>query len=255
MRGCDAFVIDPACDNRLTFAQDFDSGWGMKKLFLASIAAAALYSAPAAAVSPSYNWTGCYIGVNAGGLWGKVETDFGAETKPNGFTGGGQLGCDYQTMSNWLVGLQGDFNWTHARDSQTTSTPVSTDTFDTRLDWFTSATARLGYASGPWLIYGKGGAAWVRDKFRDSGGVFVFGFDFSGTTTRSGWTAGGGLEYAFAPNWSAFLEYDYYGFGTKSLTLSGVNSAPLSAQTETVSVKQNFSVVKIGLNYRFATGR
>jgi outer membrane immunogenic protein len=232
-------------------------GWDLNKLFLAGIAgvaAAALYSAPAAAIAPSYNWTGCYIGVNAGGMWGKADADF-ASTNPNGFAGGGQLGCDYQSMSNWVVGLQGDFNWTRAHDSQNYDIPpIGGGMFETRMDWFASATARLGYAAGPWLIYGKGGAAWVRDRLMDSGSILIVSFDFSGNVTRSGWTAGGGFEYAFAPNWSAFVEYDFYDFGTKDVTIPGIGGLPPGPSSETISFKQNFSVVKAGINFRFSTG-
>jgi outer membrane immunogenic protein len=233
----------------------------MKKLFLAGIIAAAFCSAPAHA-APPYNWSGCYIGGSVGGMWwGESETPFGFaggeafNRAPTGFIGGGQIGCDYQMPSNWLVGIQGEFNGARGRASETAvSVPISIETFDKKIDWFASATVRLGYASGPWLLYGKGGAAWVRDKFRDSGEIFIFPFDLSGDVTQTGWTAGAGLEYAFAPNWSASIEYDYYGFGTKSVTLTGT-AFPAGATTESISLKQNFSVVKVGLNYRFATGR
>jgi outer membrane immunogenic protein len=233
----------------------------MKKLFLVGIAAAALYSVPAAA-APVYNWTGCYIGASAGGVsWGKTTLTGGAggltiggvplsvETKPTGFIGGGQIGCDYQAPSNWLIGIQGDFNGGNARDRKTSLPVLTTETVDTKIDWFASATARLGYTYGPWLIYGKGGAAWVKDKFRDFGSTLFTNFDFSNNSTTDGWTIGAGVEYALAPNWSMSLEYDYYGLGTKTVTLSG---APAPA-AERVSIKQNFSVVKLGLNYRFST--
>lgn len=223
----------------------------MKKLFIAGIAAAALYSAPAAA-GPAYNWTGCYIGASAGGMWGNAETDF-AKTNPNGFIGGGQIGCDYQAMSNWLVGLQGEFNWANAHDRVTVFPPLSRDTFDTRVNWFASATARLGYASGPWLFYGKAGPAWVRDRLHNFGNAFIFTFDFGGSATQGGWTGGAGFEYAFAPNWSVNLEYDFYDFGTKSVILPGMSSL-FGSLPATISLKQNFSVVKVGINYRFSTG-
>lgn len=224
----------------------------MKKLFVAGIAAAMFYSAPAVA-APTYNWTGCYIGASAGGMWGKAETDF-AETKPNGFIGGGQFGCDYQYPSNWLLGLQGEFNWANAQDRQTVFPVLSIETLDAKVDWFASATARLGYASGPWLFYGKAGPAWVRDKLHDFGSVFISSFDYSGSATQTGWTGGAGFEYAFAPNWSTYFEYDFYDFGTKSVGLSGMAGVIPAASTETISLKQNFSVVKVGINYRFSTG-
>jgi outer membrane immunogenic protein len=230
----------------------------MKKLLVAGIAAGALCSAPALAGPPPslFNWSGCYMGANAGYLWGVADpqanavTTF-AQTSPRGFTGGGQVGCNYQ-VSNWLVGLQGDFNDSRARNSQTISSPISFDTFETRVDWLASATARIGYARDQWLVYGKGGAAWVRDTFHDNGAIFIFSLDFSGSETRSGWTVGGGVEYGLTPNWSIGLEYDYYNFGTKFVTLPGIGV--IGATTETFPLKENFSVVKAVINYRFSTG-
>jgi outer membrane immunogenic protein len=238
----------------------------MKKILIAGIIAAAFCSAPAFAAGRAdpHNRTGCYIGASAGGMWGGETkliggaggltiggTFLSVQTEPTGFIGGGQIGCDYQAPSNWLIGIQGDFNGGDARDRKTVLPVLTTETVDTKIDWFASATARLGYASGPWLIYGKGGAAWVKDKFRDFGSTLFTNFDFSGTSTNSGWTLGAGVEYAFAPNWSTSLEYDYYDFGTKTITLPSVSTPAV----ENVSVKQNFSVIKLGLNYRFAAGR
>jgi len=235
----------------------------------ASIASAAdmpvkapAYKAPIAA--PAYSWTGCYIGASAGGMWGNaaIENSFAAPTDVrtdlNGFIGGGQIGCNYQNPSNWLIGLQGEFNWTSVHHSQTIFPPFPyvSETLDVRVDWFASATARLGYAFGPWLFYGKGGAAWVSDQLRTFAQLASSTFDFSGNITRSGWTIGAGLEYAFAPNWSASLEYGYYNFGTKSVTLSGLvgGAGGPAPSSQSITLNQNFSVVKVGLNYRFSTG-
>jgi outer membrane immunogenic protein len=139
----------------------------MKRMFW-TLAALLLISAsaPAMAQRSIYQWTGCYIGVSGGGTWGEAETDFNRVT-PNGFIGGGQFGCDYQAPSNWVIGLQGEFNWADAQDRRMTGV-LDLDTLDTRVNWFASATARFGYASGPWLLYGKGGAAWVRDPSKIS---------------------------------------------------------------------------------------
>jgi outer membrane immunogenic protein len=224
----------------------------MKRMFW-TLAALLLISAsaPAMAQRSIYQWTGCYIGVSGGGTWGEAETDFNRVT-PNGFIGGGQFGCDYQAPSNWVIGLQGEFNWADAQDRRMTGV-LDLDTLDTRVNWFASATARFGYASGPWLLYGKGGAAWVRDAFKNFGNFFILSFDYNGSGTLSGWTAGVGVEYALAPNWSINFGYDYYDFGTESVSVSGVAGVIPAASTSTISVKQNFSVVKIGLNYRFGS--
>jgi outer membrane immunogenic protein len=223
---------------------------------------------PPPVVAPAYNWTGCYIGGSAGGTWGNAAIDSAFDpgfpanhlhTDPNGFIGGGQIGCDYQNPSNWLIGLQGEFNLTSAHSNQTVYPPFPyrSETFDERMDWFASATARLGYVSGPWLFYGKGGAAWVRDNLNDSSELESSSFNFNGNTARSGWTVGAGFEYAIAPNWSTSFEYGYYNFGTKSVTLSGLTFSAMgfAPGSESIPLNQNFSVIKAGLNYRFSAGR
>jgi outer membrane immunogenic protein len=79
-------------------------------------------------------------------------------------------------------------------------------------------------------------------------GPFGFGAcNAAGSATRIGWVAGAGLEWAFANNWSTFIEYDHYGFGTKNVALA----APGAVGPAAYGVKQNIDVVKVGLNYRF----
>ena len=79
-----------------------------------------------------------------------------------------------------------------------------------------SATARLGYTWDPrWLVYAKGGAAWAHDKYD----VATYLGTWAASETRSGWTVGGGLEWAFADNWSAKLEYQFYDFGNQGFDL------------------------------------
>jgi outer membrane immunogenic protein len=97
------------------------------------------------------------------------------------------------------------------------------------------------------LLYVKGGGAWVRDDydiFVTATGVAVG----SASETRSGWTAGGGLEYAFMGNWSGFAEFDYYGLGTRAIGFV----TPAGAALGTADIKQRVSVFKGGINYRFS---
>jgi outer membrane immunogenic protein len=115
-------------------------------------------------------------------------------------------------------------------------------------DFLASATARLGYSLvDRWLFYAKGGAAWtnerVDDAFTNVRGIAV---DANTSSTRTGWTIGTGAEWAFAPNWSATLEYDYYDFGSKGLTLTDPNA------TVTISsFKDTIHTLTAGANYRF----
>lgn len=233
----------------------------MKKLIAAlGVLPFACFALPANAQPPAYQWTGCYVGGHIGGAWGDQHIDdsgINPSFHPRSFLGGAQVGCDYQSPTNWVFGLQGDVSWLNANNSAAGSIGLFSESVGEKIDWFASTTARLGYAAGPWLIYGKGGAAWVREKFTNDGSLFIVrSFTADGKTTLSGWTLGGGLEFAFAPNWSANVEYDFYDFGTRSTTLSGVatgvGGGPFS---ETISVKQNFSVVKVGLSYHFGTGQ
>ena len=95
--------------------------------------------------------------------------------------------------------------------------------FNVRTDFLASITARVGYAWDSWLFYGKGGVAWAGDNY--SAADLLGTFDFEGLETRIGWTAGAGVEWALWNNWSVKLEYDYYGFGTRSVTFIDNRSA------------------------------
>jgi outer membrane immunogenic protein len=218
-------------------------------------------AAPAAApAAPAVSWTGCYIGGNVGGGWALKDwaNPVGDTVDANGpgprgtaalggFVGGGQIGCDYQFEGSWVVGIQGRVDGADIKgDIFDTLLPNELD-LRNRVDWFATVTGRLGYALVPTgLLYIKGGVAWVHD--RDSVFDQITGLVVENTgTTRTGWTAGVGFEYLFLPNWSAFVEYDYMGFGTKTLLFT----APDGSFSETWDIKQNVQAVLVGLNFRF----
>jgi len=242
----------------------------MRKTLLASVAVTVLCAAPAIAADmpvkapvykapAAFSWTGCYIGAHVGGGWGvaRAEAPGVADPKPHGFFGGGQVGCDYQA-SNWVLGVDGSFSGSRMHDQRTELFPAipfsRLDTFETKIDWLASVTGRVGYAWDRWLVYGRGGGAWIRDRFNDHGTVFIATFNEGNTLTRAGWTAGGGVEYALARNWSFLVEYDYYGFGTKSVTLTGCGGPGCGfPASETFPMKQNLFVVKAGINFRFGS--
>ena len=111
--------------------------------------------------------------------------------------------------------------------------PGDSATFKETTDLLTSVTARVGYAWNNWLLYGKGGAAWASDRYSAFDALATY--DFEGLETRFGWTAGAGVEWAFSDIWSVKLEYDYYGFGTRSVTfIDNVSGTvgPLGHQAE-----------------------
>ncbi|HEY2211682.1 MAG TPA: outer membrane beta-barrel protein, partial [Bradyrhizobium sp.] len=110
-----------------------------------------------------------------------------------------------------------------------------------------SATGRVGYTWGPALLYAKGGYAW-RDN--NNIGVSVAGVPAAFTTDgtrKDGYTVGAGLEYMFAPNWSAKAEYQYYNFGSTTFT-----GGP--AEIVGTRFRDDEHTVKVGVNYRFGWG-
>jgi outer membrane immunogenic protein len=106
-------------------------------------------------------------------------------------------------------------------------------------------TARLGYAFDQVLVYGRGGVAMAADRYDVSGSFAGTPFGFTGLENRFGWTAGAGVEWAFTPHWSVNLEYDYYGFGTKTIAMYD----PTNVLLGNVDVRQSIQVVKVGLNF------
>jgi outer membrane immunogenic protein len=213
---------------------------------------------------PVYSWTGCYVGGNVGYGWQRnhpfdpiLVFDPGSDTG-TGIMGGGQIGCDYQFASKWVVGIQGMFDGARVNGSHVYPSPPAVPNeilgFSTR--WFGTLTGRIGYAVTPQaLLYFKGGSAWVRTNYTDDctigncGGVGQF--LGSANTTRSGWTIGGGGEYSFNLNWSLFVEYNYIDFGTKNVALLYNNPIFGAPPTYTYRETQNLQTVLVGLNYRF----
>src|SRR5262245_5317329 len=124
--------------------------------------------APPAAVPmpPPITWTGCYIGANIGGIFGRGDAHFnGFEVGSNersAFAGGGQIGCDYQFAgSGWVIGIRDMFNWANVgRDRTFVDAFGNVVRTDTNGSWFNTLTGRLGYSFAPgWLLYGQDGLA------------------------------------------------------------------------------------------------
>jgi len=201
-----------------------------------------VYKAPPAGVMPvAYDWTGFYVGGHVGYGWADKSWQdsfglFGLSHQAKGFLGGGQAGFNYQ-IGQFVVGVEGDMSWS----GMSGSTNALASTFNTDVDWTATLTGRLGMAFDRWLVYGKGGAAWARDRYSTNF------YTFPGTEvtdTRLGWTAGAGVEYAFAPQWTAKLEYNYMDFGTRSVSF---------APGFSTDIDQQIHAVKFGVNYKFGS--
>ena len=236
----------------------------MKKLFVAGITAVAFCGAPVLAAdmavkappppAPLSSWTGCYVGGNIGGGWGQkslIDPPTGLldnNQNPAGVVGGGQIGCDYQFAGSWVIGIQGMFDGSGIRNGAVTEAPNFPGFSDSSsIPWLATLTGRLGYTVTPSvLLYAKGGAAWIRDENTDFSPPNGSVFNGSANVTRNGWTAGGGIEWKFAPNWSAFFEYDYMGFGTNTTTYTQPGGG-----TFPIFIKENTQIAIIGVNFRF----
>jgi len=215
--------------------------------------------APLPPPPPPYVWTGCYVGGNVGGAWAHVDvtavaSGFSGSRSNSGFAGGGQIGCDYQFYNSWVVGIRNMFDGTDIHKTRTltfidpTTGSAVAGGFNTKVNWFDTLTGRVGYLAAPnWLIYGQGGAAWSKVSASITNG---FGAQIGSISdnSRTGWTAGGGVEWQFIPHWSAFIEYNYLGFGTRSGSF--LACGPL-ANCGVFSAKANIQNALIGVNYRF----
>jgi outer membrane immunogenic protein len=211
--------------------------------------------APAAAPS----LTSCYVGGHVGAaVSDDSRTNRAGNTSTFSSTGavvGGQIGCDYSFAPNWIVGVEGRAAWSSLNNTHASSVTnlitglVLPSQISLRNDFLASATARLGYQlGGHWLVFGRGGAAWTREK-QDDAFVLPAGLavDPSATSTRTGWTAGGGVEWAFAPHWSTVVEYKYYDFGSKGVVLN----SPTGVFVNLANVKDTIQETSIGVNYHF----
>jgi outer membrane immunogenic protein len=189
--------------------------------------------------APIYNWTGFYIGGHIGGAFAGNNSLTGSDGR---FLGGIQGGYDYQFAPSWVIGIEAQYSWLGGNNTALLF-PVSGTVVTSNNDQLGSVTGRLGYTWGPALLYAKGGYAW---KDGNSLIASVPGVTVSGNS-RDGYTVGAGLEYMFAQNWSAKVEYQYYNFGTTTFT-----AGPADVVGRRFTDDEH--TVKAGVNYRFNWG-
>jgi opacity protein-like surface antigen len=236
---------------------------------------------PPPAVAPAANWTGFYIGGNYGALFEMARgtsnfTDTADVDNPqaNAFAksallGGVQGGYNWQWDQRWLVGLEGDWDWSNASYSFCRHTDVSGfDCFDagngfetigSSLEWLATARVRVGAVWNNWLIYATGGPALGRVDTdltlscatSGCGAVSSTPVLASSTTgdTKIGWAAGLGAETMLWSNWSARVEWLYADLGTISAALPTAGTTGI--QTAVWSRTERFNAVRLGLNYHY----
>jgi outer membrane immunogenic protein len=274
-------------------------------LFASVVLTGSAAAAPAYIPPPMFSWTGFYAGVNIGYGFGNNDPDYGAHNfffapptipatapvgavwvgAPNlsGVSGGGQIGYNYQ-FNPWLVvGVETDIQGADLRSSSFSFTtpdfPPPVAHFGAVLskqsvDWFGTVRGRIGVApfDAHLLIYGTGGFAYggVNHLFQYSDNFPPFGSLFGGTyysSAKTGWTAGGGVEYAPLefPNWSLKAEYLYIDLGKTYLATFGAGllpfpvagAAPLTGPGFFAAAHDpatRFHTVRVGLNYHFNFG-
>lgn len=231
-------------------------------------------------IAPAFSWTGFYIGAHGGYAWGRNEfsnsdsIDFPGSYEPtygdddanydvDGWLFGGQIGFNYQ-VDQFVFGVEADASWANIdgrgkyyiyndQDERIGSCIRQDDACKTEIDALGTITARLGYAVDHTLFYFKGGAAWANVKVTsgftdDVNNIPNLSYHASDEDVRWGWTIGGGVEYAFAQNWSVKLEYNYIDLGEDRVNFDYSSEITGPHRSD---LDLHMSVVKAGINYRF----
>lgn len=253
----------------------------MKKVLLAGVAAVSLVASGAAiaadlpsrqiepiapVVAPIFSWTGFYVGVNAGyawnsnddtTVWGNGVSYHSGNNDDGGFTGGGQIGYNYQ-FGQFVAGIEADINYADLKGKSISYT-VPVGYFNgvnalggshSGIEWFGTVRARLGFAIDRALIYATGGFAYGgggnSGTFSVASGNNSYLFQ-ADDKTLGGWVLGGGLEYAFTNNITARVEGLYVNLGKSgNITPVGHNNWVNWNRKD-----NEFGVVRAGLNYKF----
>lgn len=202
----------------------------------ADLAARPYTKAPAPVPVQVYNWTGFYIGGFGGYGWtGDVTSGAGGLDMTGGF-GGGTIGYNWQN-NNVVFGIEVD---AAGGDISASAGVPGVLWAKSQINAFGTVRGRLGVTPSPSsLLYVTGGYAWANNKLSVDLGNGVI----SDSRTHSGWTVGAGLEYMFAPNWSAKVEYLYADLSGQDYFNGAVSSGSTSLNS-----------VKAGINYHFNWG-
>lgn len=220
--------------------------------------------APPLPAAAPFSWSGCYVGANAGGSRVSIDQSvttaaplpirtFDSSGRDTGFTGGGQLGCNWQFNPTWVVGLEGDINYIDGSRSQSFRIGGEDTVQQTRLRWLATVRARFGYAWGPSYLYATGGLALGDVKssvtVTQVGNPAHVTFAGSSSETRAGWTVGAGFEHAFTNRLSLKLEYLHFDLGKADYSVPRVDGFIVAPWT--ASAKVSGDIVRAGINYKF----
>jgi outer membrane immunogenic protein len=238
----------------------------MKKFLLGTVAliafaapaaaadlAARPYKAPPAPIAVVYDWSGFYIGANGG--WGTSSKCWNSVAPfaianegchdADGGTAGGQIGYRWQA-SSWVFGLEAQGNWADFRGSnESLFFPGFAN--ESRIDAFGLFTGQVGYAANNVLFYVKGGAAVTADRFRIRNIPADVVVATTGDDTRWGASVGAGVEFGFAPNWSAGIEYNHLFMQDRTYGFVDLAGAPFGADR----IRQDVDLVTVRVNYRW----
>ena len=199
----------------------------------------------------SYDWTGPYAGLSAGGTSGRTHWAYqGAAVDPDyaGVLAGGQAGYNLQT-GRLVWGVEAEAGWSNGRGAAACpDQPIFLGCTDD-LGALGSLTGRLGYTWGRALFYAKGGwafgdvtAARSLNFVHPGVPVTIPGGVAQSTNWESGWTTGAGMEFALTDIWSAKAEYLHYEFPQYAFTVG---------QSVTANAATAGDTVRIGVNYHF----
>ena len=243
-------------------------------------------TAVCAAQSDTPQFKGFYVGGNIGGAMGNSDTNtstvfsptgyFASSSVssiavvgqqhpgPNGFTGGGQVGYNYQTKGGWLMGFEADFGGMGLDDkaSSTTTYPCCSPTSYTltqkvSTSWLITARPRFGYGQNNWLVYATTGVAMTNFSYTSTfTDTFANAHENGGfDENKAGWTGGGGVEFKVHKKWSVRGEYLYADFGNDKLTSTNLGaftpSIPFPSNVFSHGATLSANIVRFGFNYIF----
>jgi outer membrane immunogenic protein len=229
-------------------------GWSQNASAADVRARPAPYAPPAPVYAPPpFSWTGFYLGGNVGGAWAHRDVtdtfflgDFGNGNNNGVFIGGGQVGYNWQ-VGYAVLGIEADFDGA-ANNNNTRTVGIVQVTSNNR--WITTLAARFGLTNGPWLFYGKAGGGWVGNEDFTITNLATGASITASNNSNSGWLLGAGIEWAFAPNWSAKVEYNFLGLDDRTF-VTPFGFQRLAGDTF-FERNRDIQMVKVGINYRFS---